>query len=71
MGVPGRIPVEIDVVELFKGHAGAVEDFTQAIELKPDDPDAYQLRGHSNQALGQEAAAQIDFEKAMALESAQ
>ena len=43
-------------------HAGAVEDFTNAIELKPDDLNAYHLRGHSKQALGQEEAAKIDFE---------
>jgi Tfp pilus assembly protein PilF len=48
-----------------------MEDFTQAIKLKPDNPTSYHLRGHSKQDLGQEEAAQIDFEKAKELETAQ
>ena len=52
-------------------YTGAIEDYNQAIKLKPDDVSAYQLRGHSKQALGQEEAAQIDFQKAKELESTQ
>ena len=55
----------------FGDDTGAIEDFTHAIERKPDYPTAYHLRGHSKQDLGQEEAAQIDFEKALELESAQ
>ena len=41
------------------------------LKLNRDDPTAYHLREHSKQDLGQEEAAQIDFEKAKELESAQ
>ena len=55
----------------FDDHIGAIADFTQAIILKPDDPTAYHLRGHSKQDLGREEAAQIDFQKGKELEAAQ
>ena len=47
--------------------AGAIEDFTQAIKLKPDDVVAYSLRGMSKSELGDHAGAIADYDKAIQL----
>lgn len=41
-----------------------IEDFNQAIKLKPDNAVAYYNRGTARKVLGQHEAAEIDFEKA-------
>ncbi len=44
------------------GAASAVEDFTKAIRLAPDEPYLFVLRSRASALLGDEAAAQADHE---------
>ena len=48
-------------------HKGAIEDFTNAIRLRPKKALYYHDRGLSNEALGQHEAAESDFAKAKEL----
>jgi tetratricopeptide (TPR) repeat protein len=45
----------------------AIEDFTQAIRLAPDEPHLYILRSHALTLLGQDSAARADLEVAARL----
>jgi curved DNA-binding protein CbpA len=46
----------------------AIEDFTQAIRINPDDAQAYEQRGHACSKLGFEHRAASDFKKARQLQ---
>ncbi len=48
--------------------AGAIEQFSRAIELKPDYAEAYTQRGAAKYASGDPAAALVDYEKALQLQ---
>ncbi|KAF5035760.1 Tetratricopeptide repeat protein [anaerobic digester metagenome] len=48
-------------------YRAAVDDFTMAIRILPDEADYYFLRGVSYQFLGKLRSATSDFEKAIAL----
>ncbi len=48
-------------------YAGAIEDFTQAIKLKPDDVDAYNARGWAKRHIDDYDGAIEDFTKAIEL----
>ena len=45
----------------------AISDYDKAIQLKPDDADAYNDRGNAKSALGQHFAAISDYDKAIQL----
>ncbi len=49
------------------GTKSALEDFTEAIRLAPDEPHLYILRSHVLKLLGQESSAQADSEAAARL----
>ena len=49
----------------------AIEDYSKAIELDPEDADAYKIRGEAYAELGQQDAAEADFCKADDLKAAQ
>jgi tetratricopeptide (TPR) repeat protein len=51
------------------GTESALEDFTEAIRLAPDEPHLYILRGHVLKLLGQDSSAQADLEAAARLGS--
>jgi len=50
-------------------HQRAVDDVTQAMKLKPGDPDNYYLRGVSSRALGKHQQSIEDSTRAINLES--
>ncbi len=50
------------------GTESALEDFTEAIRLAPDEPHLYILRSHVLKLLGQDSSAQADLEAAARLE---
>ena len=45
----------------------ALEDYTKAIQLKPDYVDAYNNRGNLYKAMGQQDKALADYDKAIQL----
>ena len=47
---------------------GAIAQFTKAVDIFPEYPDAYLGRGKAHQGAGQNAAALADFEKAIAID---
>jgi len=47
----------------------AIEDFGKAIQLNPDDAWAYSGRGFTYRHLGEDAKAEVDFDKACSLDS--
>jgi len=49
-------------------HAGAVEEFTRALDLDPACGEAYASRGISREFLGDVAAAKADYAKSIELE---
>ena len=49
-------------------HAGAIEDFSKAIELNPNLVQAYASRGVSREAKGDSAGAKADYSKSIQLE---
>jgi tetratricopeptide (TPR) repeat protein len=51
-------------------HDLALADGNTVIELTPDDPDAYELRAISFQALGQKGRAAVDLSRAKKLSAA-
>lgn len=51
------------------GTESALEDFTEAIRLAPDEPHLYILRSHVLKLLGQDSSAQADLEAAARLGS--
>lgn len=51
-----------------KEYATAIEDFTQAIKLRPDFSKSYMFRGFALDALGESDRAIADFTKAMEIE---
>jgi tetratricopeptide (TPR) repeat protein len=59
--------------ELYLQQDGAVpqalEDFSAAIKLAPEEPHLYLLRGHAHRLLGDEASCQRDFDQASFLAS--
>lgn len=50
-------------------HQRAVDDVTQAMKLKPGDPDNYYLRGVSNRALGRHQQSVDDSSRAIGMDS--
>ena len=48
-------------------YVGAITDFDEAIQLKPDYAEAYNNRGLAKHELGDHAAALVDFDKAIQL----
>lgn len=46
----------------------AITDFEKAIEIDPEDAEAYYSRGLAKEALGQTEKAEADFEKAKDLD---
>src|SRR5271154_7595140 len=50
-----------------KDYAGAILNFTKAIELKPDLVEAYVFRGISKVKLGDHKGAILDYDKAIEL----
>ena len=56
-----------NAAQVERHYRTAIEDYTEAINLKSDYALAYYNRGLAKQALGLQKAAQADFEKAMKL----
>jgi len=62
--------VEQGLVHAKSDHyQAAIEDYDKAIELDPDDADAYYNRGCACDKLGQASNVQRDWDKARSLES--
>jgi Flp pilus assembly protein TadD len=53
----------------YKDYKGAIEDYNEAIRLKPDDADAYNNRGIAKSNLGDMAGACEDYRKSCSLGS--
>jgi Flp pilus assembly protein TadD len=51
------------------GKTGAIADFTEAIEINPEDQDCHNDRGLAKIRLGENEAGCVDFSKAVKLGS--
>ena len=56
-------------MKILGDYAGAIDDYTQVIRLKPDDADAYIKRGDTKRQLKDYAGAIEDYNQAIKTET--
>ena len=63
--------IELDPDPIYRNdYNRAIADYTKAIELNPNNADAYHIRGQAYSAKGGHARASVDFTKAKHLRNA-